>query len=139
MRQNYRSKVDHILSQLPPLTEENIKNMEFQLGIDEAGRDAVIGPMVFSAVWIPVRYLNILNEFFWGDAKKLKEDTRFFLYEALEMLNNKVFFFISDIVTPEFISNRMLSECNKMNLNMIVQQAIISLINKVINKGVKIR
>ena len=35
-------------------TKEYIKEVEYELGIDEAGRGPVFGSMIYSALWWPI-------------------------------------------------------------------------------------
>ncbi len=48
-------------------------NLEYELGIDEAGRGPVMGPMVYSALWWPKAYRQKFVELGFEDSKALSE------------------------------------------------------------------
>lgn len=50
--------------------------LEYQLGIDEAGRGPVLGSMVYSALWWPKAYREQLAKFGFTDSKVLNEEKR---------------------------------------------------------------
>lgn len=50
--------------------------MDFELGIDEAGRGPVFGSMVYSALWWPIELKAELEKFGFDDSKALTEEKR---------------------------------------------------------------
>lgn len=55
------------------------------------------------------------------------------------MLRNKVLFFEFDVITAEYISNKMLANTEKLNLNMIGHNSIVKLVSAVTAQGFKIK
>ena len=54
-------------------TPEYIKSVEYELGIDEAGRGPVFGSMIYSALWWPVELKEELSTLGFNDSKALTE------------------------------------------------------------------
>lgn len=54
-------------------TKEDILELEYELGIDQAGRGPVMGPMVYSALWWPKKYKDKFTQFGFEDSKELKQ------------------------------------------------------------------
>ncbi|GFS29800.1 ribonuclease H2 subunit A [Trichonephila inaurata madagascariensis] len=106
------------------------------LGIDEAGRGPVLGPMVYGAAYCPISQLDNLKAKGVADSKTLTEDKRENLFslidEATEMMG-----WILEIHSPNFISNSMLRR-SKYNLNALSHDSAIGLINKALELGVSI-
>jgi ribonuclease H2 subunit A len=46
--------------------------MDYELGVDEAGRGPVFGSMIYSALWWPVAYAEELGQLGFNDSKKLQ-------------------------------------------------------------------
>jgi len=112
---------------------------EFCMGIDEAGRGPVLGPMVYSAAWCPVTAKDKIATMGFMDSKKLKPQTRELLFKTIrgqkgikEQLGFKVI-----VIGPEELSYKMLS-IQKINLNAISHSAAIQLIQQALTKGIKL-
>ncbi|KAH8834756.1 ribonuclease H-like domain-containing protein [Flagelloscypha sp. PMI_526] len=93
------------------------------LGVDEAGRGPVLGPMVYGIAYCPVAYKDTLEEMGFADSKTLTYEIRSNLLETLS----------SD---PENLgwSIRSLS----VNLNEQAKRATILLIQEVVEKGIEV-
>jgi ribonuclease H2 subunit A len=79
------------------------------LGIDEAGRGPVLGPMVYAAAFCPINQKESLGKIGFADSKALTEAQRDALFLKIQKnsLNVKVGFF-SDTLQPEDLSQKML-------------------------------
>lgn len=64
------SFVAEFTSKYPSIKE--LEGLEFELGIDEAGRGPVMGPMVYSALWWPKLFKDKFAELGFEDSKTLK-------------------------------------------------------------------
>lgn len=67
-------KAQSLLERLGELNEEEVKKMDFELGVDEAGRGPVFGSMIYSALWWPVSYSAELGALGFTDSKKLSPE-----------------------------------------------------------------
>lgn len=62
----------------PPVDEPYI------LGIDEAGRGPILGPMVYGAAWCPQSYASNLKKMGFADSKKLNPEKRKVLFNKMK-------------------------------------------------------
>ncbi len=65
--------------------------MKFKLGIDEAGRGPVIGPLVIVGIEIPEDKEEKLKEIGVKDSKELTEEQREELYKEIEKIVDKIY------------------------------------------------
>lgn len=109
------------------------------LGIDEAGRGPVLGPMVYSISYYPQSSENVLSKMRFADSKELTETAREKLFETFQTDDSgfQDLGYISKIISPNMISNAMLRR-KKYNLNALSHDTAIDLIKRVESKGVKI-
>ncbi|KAK6635224.1 hypothetical protein RUM44_000475 [Polyplax serrata] len=107
------------------------------LGVDEAGRGPVLGPMVYSVFYCPANEVEILKEIGCTDSKALTEKKRENIFELINSHNDKVGWIV-DAISPNLISNRMLKRA-KFSLNEIAQQSTISLINHILDEKVNVK
>ena len=108
------------------------------LGIDEAGRGPVLGPMVYGIAYCPVDKNADLKELGVDDSKALKESEREELLEKL--LEKSVSEYVGwaiHILSPRYISQSMFKR-SKYNLNTISHDTAIGLINKALTAGVRV-
>lgn len=107
-----------------------IKSDEFVLGIDEAGRGPVLGPMVYAcAFWRITDEKNINEDYHFDDSKKLDHNTRAKLYR--QILNDDRIHYIYEVHSSVEISNKMLRRVGDIiNLNQISHESAGGLINK---------
>ncbi|KAJ3135786.1 hypothetical protein HK100_002331 [Physocladia obscura] len=111
---------------------------EFLLGVDEAGRGPVLGPMVYAVAFAPVSQKSLIKNIGVDDSKKLSEldRERLFLKMMTTECKNWLGFAVTAI-SPRDISNGMLRR-SKYNLNQQAYDTTIALIRETLNKGVNI-
>eukprot|EP00252_Welwitschia_mirabilis_P027558 TRINITY_DN9486_c0_g1_i1.p1 TRINITY_DN9486_c0_g1~~TRINITY_DN9486_c0_g1_i1.p1 ORF type:complete len:293 (+),score=55.94 TRINITY_DN9486_c0_g1_i1:143-1021(+) len=103
------------------------------MGIDEAGRGPVLGPMVYGCLYCPASYQETLATLQFADSKTLKEEKREELFESLK--SDAHIGWAVDIIDPRDLSAKMLQR-SKVNLNTISHDAAIGLVNKVLSLGI---
>ncbi|MBA0865433.1 hypothetical protein Goshw_012122 [Gossypium schwendimanii] len=103
------------------------------MGIDEAGRGPVLGPMVYGCLYCARSYQKTLATLNFADSKTLKEEKREELFENLKA--DESIGWSVDVIDPRELSAKMLKK-NKVNLNEISHDSAIGLINRVLNMGV---
>ncbi|XP_044462613.1 ribonuclease H2 subunit A [Mangifera indica] len=103
------------------------------MGIDEAGRGPVLGPMVYGCLYCARSYQKTLSTLNFADSKTLKEEKREELFEELNA--NESLGWAVDVIDPRDLSAKMLNK-NKINLNEISHDSAIGLITRVLNAGV---
>ncbi|XP_047156867.1 ribonuclease H2 subunit A [Vigna umbellata] len=103
------------------------------MGIDEAGRGPVLGPMVYGCLYCAQSYLKTLATLSFADSKTLKEEKREELFETLK--TNDSIGWAVDVIDPRELSAKMLKK-NKINLNEISHDSAMGLIDRVLKMGV---
>lgn len=119
-------------------TPTECKNGRCILGIDEAGRGPVLGPMSYAIAYYPLSKQDTLAKMKFADSKALSESTREELFESIQSRDGfQHIGYIIQIISPNHISNCMLRR-KKFNLNLISHGTAIDLIQKVRDRGVTI-
>ncbi|XP_058107281.1 ribonuclease H2 subunit A isoform X3 [Magnolia sinica] len=103
------------------------------MGIDEAGRGPVLGPMVYGCLFCAVSYQKTLASLNFADSKTLKEEKREELFENLKA-NDSIGWSV-DIIDPRDLSAKMLKK-TKINLNEISHDSAMGLVSRVLDMGV---
>lgn len=105
------------------------------LGIDEAGRGPVLGPMVYTAAYCPKSKMGNFNALGTNDSKQLTEEQR----EALRDKIDKAEFVLhsSRVLTAEELSEKMLRKV-RHNLNLISHDAALDLVQTALDSGANI-
>ena len=106
------------------------------LGIDEAGRGPVLGPMVYGISFCPVKKNGDLKNLGVDDSKALTEEKREELLKKLEDNADYIGYAIS-VLSPRFISSSMYRR-SKYNLNTMSHDTAIDLVKTALDKGVKV-
>eukprot|EP00698_Gefionella_okellyi_P018512 TRINITY_DN5559_c0_g1_i2.p1 TRINITY_DN5559_c0_g1~~TRINITY_DN5559_c0_g1_i2.p1 ORF type:complete len:276 (+),score=40.85 TRINITY_DN5559_c0_g1_i2:12-839(+) len=117
----------------------SIENTPFKtpcmLGIDEAGRGPVLGPMVYGCFYCPIAKEKDLKAIGVNDSKKLNEDQRDSQFVKLKDCKWGGYELV--VLSAEELSNKMLRR-EKYNLNLISHDAAAQLIRTVLDKGVNV-
>jgi len=116
---------------------EVCKNEVCCLGIDEAGRGPVLGPMVYGICYCPVSRKERLANLGFADSKTLTEEKRDNLLKVIEENADFIGWAIK-IISPTQISNDMLRRA-KISLNELSHGAAIELTKKTIADGADIK
>ncbi|PIA28207.1 hypothetical protein AQUCO_07200093v1 [Aquilegia coerulea] len=103
------------------------------MGIDEAGRGPVLGPMVYGCLYCSISYKDTLSSLKFADSKTLKEEKREELFENLK--SNVSIGWAVDIIDPRELSAKMLKK-TKINLNEISHESASGLVARVLDMGV---
>lgn len=102
------------------------------LGIDEAGRGPVLGPMVYAGLFCPADREQELKVMECADSKTLKEADREKILVKLNEANEFCGYAVK-VLSPNTISTNMLKR-TKYNLNEISHGAAIEIIDELYNK-----
>ncbi|KAG6820950.1 hypothetical protein H0H93_009186 [Arthromyces matolae] len=106
------------------------------LGVDEAGRGPVLGPLVYGVAFCPVAYKPQLEELGFADSKTLTPELRSNLLSTLCSDPDNLAWAVR-VISPQAISNGMLRR-PPINLNVQSQDATVLLIREVISKGIQL-
>lgn len=125
----------------PNLTDPETKP-EVVLGIDEAGRGPVLGPMTYACCFAPLDKHNEIREQGCEDSKQLKDEQRRNILEKITDLtvnekNGLSLGWIYEVITPTYISTGMLAPC-KYNLNEMSHDSASFLVRSALDKGVNV-
>ncbi|KAI5959759.1 GPI10 [Candida pseudojiufengensis] len=119
-------------------------NKPIVLGVDEAGRGPVLGPMVYGISYSLMDYQEQLKSFGFADSKQLTDIVRTTLFKQIEdketLLNRNVGW-ATTTMTAKDISSGMLRSVNgpgAYNLNEQAHDTTIQLIRQTLSRGVKV-
>uniref|UniRef100_A0A8C4PYF5 Ribonuclease n=1 Tax=Eptatretus burgeri TaxID=7764 RepID=A0A8C4PYF5_EPTBU len=105
------------------------------LGVDEAGRGPVLGPMVYAACFCPLTCKDNLEELKVADSKVLSEKQRDEIFQRLRTMPSVGY--LVQALSPNYISNCM-QRRHKYNLNALSHDTAIGLIQRALDGGVKL-
>ncbi|XP_065286701.1 ribonuclease H2 subunit A isoform X4 [Dermacentor albipictus] len=125
------SKNAIIKSVVPDVT----KSEPCMLGVDEAGRGPVLGPMVYGIAYCPLSAESQLKELGFADSKTLTEEKREELLSSVE--KSSFLGFMVEVIPPSVISGHML-DVTKYSLNAISHDSAIGLIRQALDDGVQV-
>ncbi|CAF0951805.1 unnamed protein product [Adineta ricciae] len=109
-------------------------NRSFVLGIDEAGRGPVLGPMVYSAFFCDEDHLSVLNDLGCADSKQLTEERRASIFAEYE--KHKTYLgFVLKVLSPHMISTCML----RRKKYVAPTDAAMELIQSVLDQGINVK
>ena len=118
--------------------ETNWEKDTIILGIDEAGRGPVMGPMVYACAYWKEEYDNdIRKKFKFNDSKALKPEEREKMFEQIKSHPNIIRYELI-ILPSDYISKEMLKR-EKVSLNQISQDSAKQLIKMARDKKVNVR
>ncbi|SPO30538.1 related to 35 kDa ribonuclease H [Ustilago trichophora] len=106
------------------------------LGVDEAGRGPVLGPLVYGIAYCPISYQDDIKQIGFADSKALTAERRDHLLSALMHDSNHLGWAVR-VMSPQDISAGMLRR-RPINLNAQSSQATVSLISGVLESGVDV-
>ncbi|KIY71514.1 ribonuclease H2 subunit A [Cylindrobasidium torrendii FP15055 ss-10] len=105
------------------------------LGVDEAGRGPVLGPMVYGVAFCPKAWGKV-DEMGFNDSKQLTPEMRSTLFNTLSEHEDH-FGWAVRVISPQDISSGMLKR-PAINLNEQAKAATVLLIREVMEKGIQI-
>ncbi|KAJ3167517.1 Ribonuclease H2 subunit A [Irineochytrium annulatum] len=126
------SKVSQQPRRLREAREEQVA-----VGVDEAGRGPVLGPMVYGVAYAPLSKLAEVKATGVDDSKKLTESDRDNLFSNLAYGAADWIGWGVTPISPRDISNGMLRR-SKYNLNQQAYDTTVNLVRHLIKKGVQV-
>jgi len=106
------------------------------MGIDEAGRGPVLGPMVYSAAFWAADSDEEMSKQGFDDSKTLTHLARSKIFDKIRATDNLGF--VVRVLHASEISRNMLNAIEPYNLNAMSHDAAITMIRTVIQAGVKL-
>ncbi|KAK9814538.1 hypothetical protein WJX72_007592 [[Myrmecia] bisecta] len=106
------------------------------MGIDEAGRGPVLGPMVYGCAYCPMSLREALSQRSFADSKTLTEDKRDTLFAEIKA--DPMMGFAVDCLSAKTISAQMLHS-ERGNLNTIANESTYRLIEQTLALGVNLQ
>ncbi|KAF9193575.1 Ribonuclease H2 subunit A [Haplosporangium sp. Z 767] len=120
-----------------PLPTSLEPEQECILGVDEAGRGPVLGPMVYGICYCPLSKKDELAKLGFADSKTLKEDARDNLLEVIMSRPDLIGWSVR-VLSPMDISNSMLRK-EKYGLNALAHDTTIQLLRETLASGVNLK
>jgi len=106
------------------------------VGIDEAGRGPVLGPMVYGICYYPLSKAEEVKNLGLADSKTLTEEQREELFKIID--ENKEFMgWAINILSPNYLSKSMLRR-TKYSLNEVSHDTAIGLINLLLANNINV-
>ncbi|KYN28987.1 PREDICTED: ribonuclease H2 subunit A [Trachymyrmex cornetzi] len=112
------------------------KDKPCQLGVDEAGRGPVLGPMVYGISYAPLSQKQLLVDLGCADSKSLTEKKRDEIFDDICKHKDSIGWAI-EIISPNVIANSMYRR-TKISLNEISMISATNLIRQAIEVGVNV-
>ncbi|ORZ33925.1 ribonuclease H-like domain-containing protein [Catenaria anguillulae PL171] len=106
------------------------------MGIDEAGRGPVLGPMVYAVCYLPAENEQVLRDMKVDDSKVLNEEQRDTRFHKIVAASDQIGF-AYNALSQQDLSEWMLQR-TKYNLNAIAHDTTMDLIQRVIRAGVRL-
>eukprot|EP00514_Thraustochytrium_sp_LLF1b_P007921 CAMPEP_0184536628 /NCGR_PEP_ID=MMETSP0198_2-20121128/16548_1 /TAXON_ID=1112570 /ORGANISM="Thraustochytrium sp., Strain LLF1b" /LENGTH=307 /DNA_ID=CAMNT_0026929797 /DNA_START=5 /DNA_END=928 /DNA_ORIENTATION=+ len=106
------------------------------LGVDEAGRGPVIGPMIFGAAYWPLDQSDSINKLGFNDSKQLTESDRERMFGIIDRESDKIGHVLCTL-SAEHISTNMMAR-NPVSLNELSYLATTGMIRRVVKSGVNV-
>lgn len=130
-------------SPVPEIVADDL-SIECVLGVDEAGRGPVLGPMVYGLLYLPLTsHRSLLAEtHHFDDSKVLTPKVRSLLMQALCTAGSDLYQscgWATRVMSARDIGSNMLKPAGTYNLNAQAMDATIDLINEVFAKGVNVK
>ncbi|KAI9845665.1 MAG: hypothetical protein M1837_004639 [Sclerophora amabilis] len=130
-------------SALPASVAED-NDTECVLGVDEAGRGPVLGPMVYSLLYLPLSSHRSLlaDTHHFDDSKVLKPEVRSTLMQTLCTPSSDLYRqcgWATRVMSARDLSADMLKPAAPYNLNAQAMDATIELIQGALDRGLKIK
>ena len=110
--------------------------VDLEVGIDEAGRGSVLGPMVYSCAYWPVAKSEEMAKKGFDDSKALTAESRMQLFQKIQDNRDSLGYVIKPLQSKE-ISASML-QTDPYNLNNLSHDAAIECLAKVLEMGGKV-
>lgn len=107
-----------------------------QLGVDEAGRGPVLGPMVYGISYAPLTEKQLLVDLGCADSKTLTEDQRDAIFDKICENHDRMGWAV-EVISPNVIANSMYRR-SKISLNEVSMNSAIDLIKRSIEAGVNL-
>lgn len=115
---------------------------EIEIGIDEAGRGPVLGPMVYGMCYWPAEVGDTMREQYgFIDSKQTTEEAREKMFEEIKDMDKKELGWDVGVGLPEHISNVQLAEMHAggQNLNTLSYELAFTMLVRVLKKGFKVK
>ncbi|XP_025018071.1 ribonuclease H2 subunit A isoform X2 [Tetranychus urticae] len=116
---------------------EATKKQPCMLGIDEAGRGPVLGPMVYGIAYFPIDVKAKMEKQDFADSKSLTENKREEIFNRICAGKIDNFGWMTNVLSPVTISNSMFRR-TKYNLNALSHDTAMGLIQNAIDEGVNV-
>ncbi|XP_011638541.1 ribonuclease H2 subunit A [Pogonomyrmex barbatus] len=112
------------------------KDEPCQIGVDEAGRGPVLGPMVYGISYAPMSQKQLLVDLGCADSKSLTEKKRDEIFDDICKHKDSMGWAI-EVISPNVIANNMYRR-TKVSLNEVSMMSAMNLIRGAIEAGVNV-